>query len=99
MRTEATDNWFGVVDRFAASSLRMIFVGQRGCKRILLIRRFRRFGVICFCKNPLIALYNNNEILSIIRYSTGNQCKSIKLGAICSYFLVNVTIRAALFVN
>jgi len=28
MRTEAADNWFAVVDRFAASSLRMIFVGQ-----------------------------------------------------------------------
>ena len=37
MRTEVADNWFAVVDRFAASSLRMIFVGQRGCKRILLI--------------------------------------------------------------
>ena len=29
MRTEVTDNWFVVVDRFAGSSLRMIFVGQR----------------------------------------------------------------------
>ena len=37
MRTEVADNWFDVVDRFAASSLRMIFVGQRGYKRILLI--------------------------------------------------------------
>ena len=37
MRTEVADNWFAEVDRFAASSLRMIFVGQRGCKRILLI--------------------------------------------------------------
>ena len=36
MRTEVADNWFAVVDRFAASSLRMIFV-ERGCKRILLI--------------------------------------------------------------
>ena len=37
MRTDVADNWFAEVDRFAASSLRMIFVGQRGCKRILLI--------------------------------------------------------------
>ena len=28
MRTEVADNWFAVVDRFAASSLRMILVGQ-----------------------------------------------------------------------
>ena len=38
MRTEVADNWFAVVDRFvAASSLRMIFVGQTGCRCILLI--------------------------------------------------------------
>ena len=38
MRTEVADNWFAVVDRFAAASnLRMIFVGQKGCRCILLI--------------------------------------------------------------
>ena len=33
MSSEAEDNWFVVADRFAASSLRMIFVGQAaaGC--------------------------------------------------------------------
>ena len=38
MRTEVADNWFAVVDRFAACSLRMIFVGQAaaGCRCILL---------------------------------------------------------------
>ena len=30
MRTEVADNWFAVVDRFAASSLRMFSVGQTG---------------------------------------------------------------------
>ena len=48
-------------------------------------------------ESPLIPLYTNNKILEIIRYSTGNQCKSIKLAVICSYFLANVTMRAALF--
>ena len=34
MRTEVADSSFAVVDRFvAASSLRMIFVGQTGCLR------------------------------------------------------------------
>ena len=37
MRTEVADNWFVEVDKFAASSLRMIFVGQRGGKHILMI--------------------------------------------------------------
>ena len=37
MRTEVADNWLVEVDRFVASSLRMIFVGQRGCKHMLLI--------------------------------------------------------------
>ena len=37
MRTEVADNWFVEVDKFAASSLRMIFVGQRGGKHILRI--------------------------------------------------------------
>ena len=32
MRTEVADNWIAVVDRFAASSLRMIFVGQTGLR-------------------------------------------------------------------
>ena len=37
MRTEVADNWSAEVDRFEGSSLKMIFVGQRGCKSILLI--------------------------------------------------------------
>ena len=37
MRTEVADNWIAMVDRFVASSLRMIFVGQTGCWCILLI--------------------------------------------------------------
>ena len=37
MRTEVADNLSAVVDRFEGSSLKMIFVGQRGCKSILLI--------------------------------------------------------------
>ena len=38
MRTEVADNWFAVVDRFVvASSLRMIFVSQTGCRCIFLI--------------------------------------------------------------
>ena len=39
MSSEAEDNWFVVADRFAASSLRIIFVGQTAavcCWRILL---------------------------------------------------------------
>ena len=38
MRTEVADKWFAVVDRFAASGLTMIFVGQTapGCWCILL---------------------------------------------------------------
>ena len=32
MRTEVADNWFAVVNRFTATSLRMIFVGQTGCR-------------------------------------------------------------------
>ena len=37
MRTEVADNCFAVVDRFAASSLRIIFVGQTGWRSILLM--------------------------------------------------------------
>ena len=38
MKPEVADNWFAVVDRFvAASSLRMIFFGQTGCRYIFLI--------------------------------------------------------------
>ena len=48
MRTEVADNWFGEVDRFAASSLRMIVVGQRGCKSILLISA-RGFAIFRRC--------------------------------------------------
>ena len=39
MRTEVADNWIAVVDRFAASSFRMIFVGQTG-----LLMHFADFG-------------------------------------------------------
>ena len=38
MRTEVEDNWIAVVDRFAASNLSMIFVGQTG-----LLMRFADF--------------------------------------------------------
>ena len=62
MRTEVADNRFAEVDRFAASSLRMIFVGQRACKPILLISA-RGFAISYFVAGqyfqaiPLITLW------------------------------------------
>ena len=57
MRTEVADNWFAVVDRFAASSLRMIFVGQKGCKPLQ--THFADFGerfcdIVKKCKHPCL---------------------------------------------
>ena len=37
MRPEVADSRFAVVDRFGANSLRMVFVGQTGCRYILLM--------------------------------------------------------------
>ena len=37
MRPEVADNQLAVVDRFAANSLRMVFVGQTVCRYILLM--------------------------------------------------------------
>ena len=54
MRTEVEDNWFAVVDGFAASSLRMLFVGQTG-----LWMHFADFGerlcdIMKKCKHPCL---------------------------------------------
>ena len=54
MRTEVADNWIAMVDRFAASSLRMIFVGQTG-----LLMHFADFGerlcdIVKKCKHPCL---------------------------------------------
>ena len=62
MRTEVADNWFAEVDRFAASSLRMIFVGQRGCKRVLLISA--RGSAISWRNVNIIALFRRWSMFS-----------------------------------
>ena len=54
MRTEVTDNWIAMVDRFAASSLRMIFDSQTG-----LLMDFADFGkrlcnIVKKCKHPCL---------------------------------------------
>jgi len=44
------------------------------------------------------ALQVSTAILKSIRAATGSQCRSASTGVICSYFEVDVTIRAAVFV-
>ena len=57
MRTEVADNWFAVVDRFAASSLRITFVSQTaaGCRCILLFSA-RDFAISWRNVNILVLL-------------------------------------------
>ena len=47
--------------------------------------------------SPFRALYIRRRILNLILYTTGSQWRLKRTGVICAYFLVRVTILAALF--
>ena len=69
MITEVADNWFAVVHRFvAASSLRMVFFGQTGCRCVLLISA-RVFAISWRNVNILVLLRGRSMFTSHTAYN------------------------------
>ena len=94
MRTEVEDNWFAVVDGFAASSLRMLFVGQTGLWMHFAVFGERLCDIMKKCKHPCLirhwSMFSSHTAHNFVALYV---FPGLHFIAACNYFIFYATKR------